>query len=65
MVAATPLIQRAIQNWRPGPSPADQLRLLDATPLPCGTSRETVKRSELAGWANYGYCACHSRYYWD
>jgi hypothetical protein len=23
-----------------------------------------VKRSELAGWANYGYCASHSRLYW-
>ncbi|CAM4301627.1 transposase [Kibdelosporangium persicum] len=27
-------------------------------------SRETVKRSDLAGWANYGYCAAHSRFYW-
>jgi hypothetical protein len=40
------------------------LRLLDATPVPCGTSRQTVRRSELAGWANYGYCAAHSRWYW-
>jgi hypothetical protein len=40
------------------------LRLIDATPVPCGTSRETVKRSELAGFANYGYCPSHSRYYW-
>ncbi len=32
--------------------------------MPCGTSRETVRRSELAGWANYGYCAVHSRWYW-
>jgi hypothetical protein len=24
---------------------------------------ETVKRSELAGWAHYGYCAAHSRWY--
>ena len=46
------------------PSWADGLRLLDATPVPCGTSRETVRRSELAGWANYGYCAAHSRWYW-
>ena len=46
------------------PSWADDLRLLDATPIPCGMSRETVKRSELAGWANYGYCAAHSRWYW-
>jgi hypothetical protein len=46
------------------PSWADELRLLDATPVPCGTSRQTVRRSELAGWANYGYCAAHSRWYW-
>jgi hypothetical protein len=45
------------------PSWGDQLRLLDATPIPCGTSRQTARRSELAGWANYGYCAAHSRWY--
>ena len=33
------------------PSWCDQWRLLDATSVPCGTSRQTVKRSELAGWA--------------
>jgi hypothetical protein len=33
-------------------------------PVPCGASRQTVKRSELAGWANYGYCAAQSRWYW-
>jgi hypothetical protein len=32
--------------------------------VPCGASRETAKRSELAGWAGYGYCAAHSRWYW-
>ena len=32
--------------------------------MPCGASRETVRRSELAGWAHYGYCAAHSRWYW-
>ena len=32
--------------------------------MPCGASRETVKRSELAGLAAYGYCASHSRYFW-
>jgi hypothetical protein len=46
------------------PSWADELRLLDGTPVPCGASRATVQRSELAGWANYGYCAAHSRWYW-
>ena len=23
-----------------------------------------MQRSELAGWANYGYCAARSRWYW-
>jgi hypothetical protein len=46
------------------PSFGDGLRLIDATPVPCGASRQTVRRSELAGWANYGYCAAHSRWYW-
>lgn len=27
-------------------------------------SRPAVKRSDLAGWASYGYCASHSRYFW-
>lgn len=46
------------------PSFCDNLRLLDSTPVPCGQSRETVKRSALAGEAAYGYCASHSRYFW-
>jgi hypothetical protein len=39
----------------------DLLRLADSTPLPCAASRETVRRSDLAGHAGYGYCASHSR----
>lgn len=46
------------------PSFCDRLRLLDSTPVPCAQSRETVKRSQLAGYARYGYCASHSRYFW-
>ena len=46
------------------PSWCDNVRLLDSTPVPCGQSRETAKRSELAGYAAYGYCASHSRYFW-
>ncbi|WP_410626953.1 IS982 family transposase [Amycolatopsis sp. cmx-8-4] len=46
------------------PSWFDDLWITDATPVPCGMSKETVKRSELAGHANYGYCASHSRWYW-
>ena len=36
------------------PSWCDQWRLLDATPVPCGASRQTVRRSDLGGWAGYG-----------
>ncbi len=36
----------------------------DSTPVECGRSKETAKRSDLAGWAEYGYCASHSRYFW-
>ena len=32
--------------------------------MECARSRETVKRSDLAGWAEYGYCASHSRWFW-
>lgn len=42
----------------------DDLWLIDSTPVECGRSRETAKRSNLAGWAGYGYCASHSRYFW-
>lgn len=38
--------------------------IVDSTPVECGRSRETVKRSDLAGWAEYGYCASHSRFFW-
>ena len=40
------------------------LRLVDSTPLPCAASREAVKRSALAGYAGYGYCRSHHRYFW-
>jgi hypothetical protein len=63
--AALPQIKRVIRMlaqdtdfWR------DTVWITDSTPVPCGMSRPTVKRSELAGWANYGYCASHSRFYW-
>ena len=42
----------------------DDVLVVDSTPIECARSRETVKRSELAGWAEYGYCASHSRYFW-
>ncbi len=42
----------------------DDVWVVDSTPVECARSRETVRRSELAGWAEYGYCASHSRYFW-
>ncbi|MEU9987411.1 IS982 family transposase [Streptomyces sp. NPDC048045] len=43
---------------------SDDVWVADSTPVECGRSRETVKRSDLAGWAQYSYCASHSRYFW-
>jgi len=43
---------------------SDDVWVVDSTPVQCGCSRETVKRSDAAGWAEYGYCASHSRYFW-
>lgn len=42
----------------------DDVWLVDSTPVECGRSGETAKRSDLAGWAEYGYCASHSRFFW-
>ncbi len=42
----------------------DDLWVADSTPVECGRSRQTARRSALAGWAGYGYCASHSRYFW-
>jgi hypothetical protein len=42
----------------------DDVWIVDSTPVECGRSRETAKRSALAGWASYGWCASHSRWFW-
>jgi hypothetical protein len=42
----------------------DDVWVVDSTPVECARSRETARRSDLAGWAEYGYCASHSRYFW-
>ena len=42
----------------------DKLVLLDSTPVECGRSVETARRSELADAAGYGYCRSHSRWFW-
>jgi hypothetical protein len=43
---------------------SDDVWVADSTPVECGRSRETARRSDLAGWAEYGYCASHSRWFW-
>jgi hypothetical protein len=42
----------------------DDVWVVDSTPVECARSRDAVMRSDLAGWAQYGYCASHSRYFW-
>jgi hypothetical protein len=63
--AALPQVKRVIRMlardtdfWH------DTVWITDSTPVPCGASRPTVKRSQLAGWANYGWCASHHRFFW-
>jgi hypothetical protein len=63
--AAVPLLKRAIRViaadtdlW------VDTTWVVDSTPVECARSRPTVRRSNLAGWAGYGYCASHSRFFW-
>ena len=47
-----PLMEAALR-WLADATPAtaELLRLMDATPVPCGTSAVTVKRSDLFGYA--------------
>lgn len=60
-----PLMEAALR-WLADhtPATAELLRLMDATPVPCGASSATARRSGLSGWAGYGYCPSHSRWYW-
>jgi hypothetical protein len=46
------------------PGHSDPVVLLDSTPVECGRSVETVRRSELADACGYGYCRSHSRWFW-
>jgi len=58
MTRAIRLLSTSCDSWWDG------LWLVDSTPVECGRSKETAKRSDLAGWAGYGYCASHSRLFW-
>ena len=63
--AAAPLMEAALR-WLADATPAtaELVRLMDATPVPCGQSVITARRSGLFGYAGYGYCPSHSRWYW-
>ncbi len=65
-VKAAAALMEAALRWlaEATPGSAELLRLMDATPVPCGQSTTTARRSDLFGWAGYGYCPSHSRWYW-
>jgi hypothetical protein len=42
----------------------DDLVLLDSTPVECGRSLETVRRSALGECCGYGWSRSHSRFFW-
>jgi hypothetical protein len=63
--AAADLIQRVVGVLaRDTTLWTDDVWVGDSTPIECGRSTQTAGRSELAGWAQYGYCASHSRFFW-
>lgn len=45
------------------PSANDELVVIDSTPVECGRSVDTARRSALADWAGYGYSRSHSRWF--
>jgi len=65
-VKAAAALMEAALRWLADhtPATAELLRLMDATPVPCGQSVVTARRSGLFGYAGYGYCPSHSRWYW-
>jgi hypothetical protein len=65
VMAAAPLMEAALRCLADQtPGSAELLPLMDATPVPCGQSAVTARRSNLYGYAGYGYCPSHSRWYW-
>ena len=42
----------------------DDVWVVDSTPVECGRSLDTVRRSQLAEVAGYGYSKSHSRWFW-
>ena len=58
-------IEALIEEFaRHSPGFDDDVLVIDSTPVECGRSIETMRRSALADAADYGYCASHSRYFW-
>jgi hypothetical protein len=64
MRAALPLLKHAIRMvaadtdlWHDG------TWIVDSTPVECGRPRPAAQRPDLAGWAGYGYCPSHSRFF--
>ncbi len=53
-----------IEFARHSPGFEDNLLVVDSTPVECGRSVETMRRSALGDAADYGYCASHSRFFW-
>jgi hypothetical protein len=46
------------------PGATDSVVLLDSTPVECGRSLETARRSGMAEACGYGYSRSHSRWFW-
>ncbi len=46
------------------PGSGDDLLLLDSTPVECGRSIDTARRSQLADVCGYSYSRSHSRWFW-
>ena len=46
------------------PAAHDPVVVIDSTPVECGRSVETTRRSQLADWCGYGYSRSHSRWFW-
>jgi hypothetical protein len=46
------------------PGSRDDLLLLDSTPVECGRSLDTTRRSQLAEVCGYSYSKSHSRWFW-
>lgn len=53
-----------VEFARHSPGFHDDLLVVDSTPIECGRSIETMRRSALGVAADYGYCASHSRFFW-